>query len=187
MNIENDTFLLCFTAVIWRRIFTCLILYCEHNSAPFNIDNLLKSFKYNLLAQTGFVNEMKPFLIKSFRQGFLMPKDYSSNKYVSKAIRLFGDAYKICKIEDLKLRKKEENKFIHSFIVSDTKQNNNEMIDCLKISFCKNDKNDKKSLIGKHCFFCELMDSWDVDLRLINNSDPYQELITYSLLKSLDI
>jgi hypothetical protein len=186
MDIEKSAFLLCFLATIWRRIFACLILYCEHNRIGPSSNILLKSLKYNLLSPTGIVRKIKPFLIKCFNQGFLMPNEFRKNKYVLRTIEMFSEAYKIEKKENFEYKIIQENKFLYnefSKAFSDEEKNENEeeFKDCLKDLLI-----DPTYRIDKHCYFCELIDAWDIEIGLVKYKDVYDELITSSLLFTLE-
>ena len=163
---EKKAFLLCFTAVIWRRIFCTMILYNNLRKLPSDSENLLKCLKYNLLAPTGFVNEIKPYILKTLKNGFLMPGDYKDNMYVKRAIKLFGDAYQIYKKGG---NNKEEKKFVSSYIsdvfFNSFNEKNQEIIDCINTG-TEN--------------ICDLIDSWDIELGLVP-PDPYIDLIKYFL------
>ena len=188
MEIEKNTFLLCFLRIIWRRIFCCLVLYCEHNRTPPTSNIVLKCLKYNLLSPTGIVRKIKPYLIKAFTQGFLMPKEFRTNKYVKKSVKMFEEAYKISKLKDNEIKNKEEIKFIYSYAsraFSDEEpyifENEQESIDCMKDLLI-----DPRYKIDKHCYFCELIEAWDIEIGLVKYKDFYDELITCSLLHTLE-
>lgn len=179
MNIEKSAFILCFSAIIWKRIFSCLFVYAQHKHIALTTNDLLKCLKYNLLAPTGFVKKLKPYLIKALTNGFLMPGDYKSNRYVKKAIFLFSEAYKVCKYMD----KKEEIVFIHKYaskIFSNdyVLENDREANDLIKDAIEDNDNKLDK--------YCELIDTWDIDLSLVYSDDPYFNLLKISLLSAID-
>ena len=172
MNIEKYTFILCFLSVLWRRIFLSLIVYSKEKNIDIDFENILKCLKYNLFAPTGFVENLRPFIIKAMTKGFLMPKDFRHNIYVKKAIYLFSEAYVICRIEDNEYRKKKEKEFIINYccdVFKNTEENRQEALEITK------------NLEGNS--FSELVDIWDIDFSLIITDDPYINLIKCSLLK----
>jgi len=179
MDIEKKTFMLCFTAVIWRRIFSSLMVYSEHKNIELCSNNILKCLKYNLLAPTGFVQKLKPYIIKALKNGFLMPKDFDDNIYIKKAIYLYRDAYNISKIRDDEYRRKEEIEFIHTYSSKIFSEENREE-NILEMSDLLNDTPDKTTIS-----FCDLVDVWDIDLSLISSYDRYIELIKYFILSPL--
>lgn len=171
MDLEKNSFLLCFTAIIWKRIFSCLIVYRKDKSIPLNSNDILKCLKYNLLASTGLVEQLKPYIIKALINNFLMPKDYEDNIYVKNAIQLFSQAYRISELQN----KKKEIEFIHSYASKaflESAENEQEIKDL--INDCVNDK------------IVELIDLWDVELALVNSDDPYFNLMEYYLLMALN-
>lgn len=184
LNKEKYAFILAFTASIWKRIWHTMILYCEHQCCTISTVSLLKSLKYNLLSPTGIVSELEPFLEKALTDGFLMPKYYKSNSYVERAIRLYGDTYKISSIEDSIKRKEEEIKFIKDYVSSvfteDETKKDKERDDIIK-----NFENFKMEN-GKHvCEFCDLIDIWDIDVSLLQIKYPIHNIIATSLIKCL--
>ena len=174
MDIEKKSFLLAFSAVIWKRIWASVLLYSEYNNVDVSSDIVLKCLKYNLLSPTGIVDDMKPFLTKALKNGFLMPKEYSDNIYAKKAIQLFGEAYKTCKGEN----RIDEIDFIHSYaskvLYEDSKN-------------VEENKREKKDLLCalSEKEFCSLVDVWDIEMGLISEKDPYFEIVKYSLLSAL--
>ena len=177
MDLEKNSFLLCFTAIIWKRIFSCLVVYCEHKSIALNSNDILKCLKYNLLAPTGLVERLKPYIIKALINNFLMPKDYEDNVYVKNAIKLFSQAYRISELHN----KKKEIEFIHSYASKaflESAENEQEIKDL--ITDVVNDKNTDFDKI------VNLIDLWDVELGLVNSDDPYFNLMKYYLLMALN-
>ena len=171
MNIEKYTFILCFLSVLWRRIFLSLIVYSKEKNIDIDLENILKCFKYNLFAPTGFVENLRPYVIKALTKGFLMPNDFSHNIYVKKAIHLFSEAYVICKIEDEEYRKKKEKEFIINYccdVFKKTEENRQEALDITKNL--------------KENSFSDLVDIWDIDFSLIISDDPYLNLIKFGML-----
>ena len=217
MNTEKNAFLLCFSTIIWKRIFSCLVLYSEYKQIELSSDNVLKCFKYNLLAPSGFVEILKPYILKALNTGFLMPKDYQDNIYVKRAIKLFSEAYRISENQDEDYRNKKEKEFIYSYagkifcedepfaseniqeakdIINDiTKLNEvitsskNEVITSSKNEAVTSSKNEavtsSKNEVTTVSRFCDLVDSWDIELSLYLSEDPYFNLVKYTLLSAL--
>jgi hypothetical protein len=179
---EKYSFVLAFSATCWKRIWYCIILYCNHQKTQVTNSIILKCLKYNLLCPTGIFFEIEPYLKKALTEGFLMPKEYGSNFYIKRSVRLFGETYKISKIKDKEEKKKSEMKFIHSFAATvftdKKKEKEKELFDIIKKipNFEKNEK---------HCTFCELIENWDIEIGLCEFENIYQELIIYSLLQIL--
>ena len=165
---EKYAFILAWTAVVWKRIWRCAYLYSEHQNIPVNTDVVLKSLKYNLLSPTGIVEEILPSLKKALTQGFLMPKEYEHNKYVKKAVKLFGETYRISK------NRTGEKEFINNYVSTfDEKEDD----DILNIYADKKDS---------HCSFCHLVDSWNIELGLYDFKEYLQVILLYCLLKILE-
>ena len=111
---ELEIFLLIFCAIIWERSIKCTNLYCKIKSERTRIDVLFKCLKYNMMAPTGLLSTMRPFLAKIYKNGFLLPSEYKHNKYVEKSIKLYREGY-----EHLKYWPEYEvnyNKFIYNYI-----------------------------------------------------------------------
>ena len=161
MNIEKESFLLCFCAVIWRKVWNDVVIYCNTKSIDITSDIILKCFKCNLLAPCRIVEIVKPFLIRALKNGFLMPQEFKQNKDVELAIRLFGEAYKICQIQNEQVKKNAQ----FYFIIDQTLNN--------KI----------QNIIDEN--FAEMIDIWDIEMGLIVSEDPYFNLIQYHLLSFL--
>lgn len=170
MDIERKTFLLCFTTIIWRRIFCTMLVYNDEKKSYEN--NLLKCLKYNLLAPNGIVNILKPYIIKCLKNKFLMPNEYRCNETVKNAINLFGSIYKILK-RDINVER-EITKYIINYASRIEENKGAEMIDCIR------DIHDNESLNN----ISEIIDVWDIDLTLVP-TDPYIDLISYFLFNYL--
>jgi hypothetical protein len=211
---NTNALILCFSAIIWKRIFSCLFVYAKYKNIPLSTTDLLKCLKYNLLAPTGLVQKLRPYLLKALTDGFLMPQDSEKDPYVKKAISLFGEAYKVALKED----KKQETHFIHKYasnIFSDEDysiaQNEVEAVDLIKDIYSNIPKDiysnipkdiysnipkDIYSNIPKDIYsnidedvyikYCELIDAWDVDLSLAYSDDPYFNLLKISLLSAIN-
>lgn len=179
MDIERKTFILCFTTIIWKRIFACLILYCKEKNKQDTSEDLMKCLKYNLLAPSGIYNKLKPYIIKCLTQGFLMPKEYQGNPYVKEAIFLFRDAYNICKLASLTDESADDKRYI-------SKKEKDFIIDyCCKV-FHKNkygiqEEQDIISDIKVPYSFTDLVDVWDIEMSLVKSEDSYFDIFRYSL------
>ena len=195
---EQNAFILSFLAIIWRRVWITSMIYADHNNIAINSNIVLKCLKYNILAETGIGNLIKPFLIKALTSGFLMPKDYENNLYAQRAVKLFGEAYKICKKRDKS--KEEELKFVHNyassvfqqiepFLADNFKESLDLMADVTKMPPLHNKDIDealKRLNIRHHCELCELIDLWNIKLELVHNDDPYTNVIMTGLLRCLE-
>ena len=157
---EQYAFISAWSASIWKRIWRCAIIYSKHQNIPITHDVVLKCFKYNILSPTGIVQEMLPSLKQALKQGFLMPKEYGINKYVKRAVALFGEAY------SEKLNIKE---YAHKM----DETNKEEYKDILGVRCDKKDE---------HCCFCQLIKVWDIDLNLFEFEDNYHALLVYCLI-----
>jgi hypothetical protein len=159
-NIEKETFLLCFSASIWKRIWRTAYLYAELKNISCNSAILIKSMKYNLFCRSGLLYQLLPLLHTAINQGFLMPKEYEKNEYAKRAIKIFGESYRLCKHNEQACiidRDKQINKFLHEFastICSDPLEYRNQEKTDILASF-KNKEN-----------FIETIDSWDIDISL---------------------
>ncbi len=177
---SEGAFLISWSAIVLKRIVRCSYLYCEHQKIDLDAKVLLKSLKYNLFAPTGIVFQLIPYLEKALKNGFLMPKEYSDNDAVKKAVRLFGDAYRISQISDIENQKKEANTFLikvlETFKESDNEKENKEILSI---------PNFKRSENPHSCTLCELIDAWDIDVSLCNFHTHAHSLLLYTLLQIL--
>ena len=162
---EKYAFIISFTAVCWQKIWLTSLIYCQQKKISITNSVILKSLKYELLSTKGVFFEIEPFLRKALLQGFLMPKEYNGNEYVKKAIQLFGESYKISKIIDKEEKRIAEIKFMNNYVYTLFK-NKKEY---------KTDEN-----------FCELIESWDIELGLYEFQSVFQELIVCSLFQILN-
>ena len=156
---EKYAFTLAFIAIFWKRILSTTILFCKHQNINFKSSEILKCLKYNLLSPTGFFYEVEPYLKKAFKNGFLMHGEFKDNIYIKEAIQLFGETYKISKIEGEEERKKYEMKFIYNFGYDafNEDEKNNEYKDIIKnIPNFKENIENIENIENKHCTFCEL-------------------------------
>ena len=176
---SEGAFLISWSAIVLKRIIRCSYLYCDHQKIDLDAKVLLKCLKYNLFAPTGIVYQLVPYLEKALKNGFLMPKEYSDNDCVKKAVRLFGDAYRISQISDVEMQKKEANIFLIKVLESFSSEANNEKEnkDILSIPNYKKTEN--------CCTFCDLIDAWDIDVSLCNSETHYHSLLLYTLLQIL--
>lgn len=178
ISIEKQAFVLSFLAIIWRRVLITVYIYCQHNSVPISSNVVLKCLKYNILSPTGIGNTLKPYLSKALDVGFLMPEDYRGNVYAERAVKLFNETYTILKRND-----RSEMNFVHDYAASAFEKTN---------QFWKEETEDtiippENTNENDHsCKLCSLIDSWDVNLGLINSEDPYQNVLMYGALTAFD-
>lgn len=191
MKREKFSFLLCWLTSVWKRIWRCTYLYCDHNNQDITSSAFLKCLKYNLLAPTGILERTKIFLDKALQQGFLMPTDYeedSNKKFLGKTIYLFTESYKIAEIEDKYQREAAITKFINNStmgMLADYKLIRSENSDILRDCGIEIDNIEKRG--DKHCLFCELVDSWDIDPNLFPPQDEVSEMVRAAILKFFEM
>jgi hypothetical protein len=159
---EKKAFVLAWKIIIWKKIWYCMQLYCDHNNITISTNSFLKSLKYNLLSPEGIANQMLPLLKKALNQGFLMPNEYKDNEYVKKAISLFGETFKLSKSGD------SEYKLMSLHISEDYEK--------YKEIYTKPHSND--------CVFCKTIESWDIEIGLYIPQDEYHLLLIKSILSS---
>jgi len=198
---EQNAFILSFLAIIFRRVWITAKIYSLHQNHPIDANMFLKCLKYNVLAETGIGNLLKPFLVKALTEGFLMPNDYKGNVYAERAVKLFGEAYKICTKHNHS--KDEELNFIHGYASSALIDMQNALLDNRKealdlmadVTTVPNpsydnlsDDLENLSLSEKkhHCELCHLIDLWDLKMELIYSEDPYNNVIITGLLRALE-
>jgi hypothetical protein len=200
MNIK--TFILCFTSIIWRRVWITAIIYCKHNNIKNNRSVILNALKYNVFSDAGIGHVLMPYIREALTKGFLMPKTYEKNLYAMRAVMLYSKAYNIIKTED----KDAEKKFIHDYMTSVFTDEKNtieeESKDTLNISDCNDNINNNKNNhddkddgavidmilsdpIPCDCKLCELVNSWDVNIDLVYSDDPYQNILMQGLMNTL--
>lgn len=121
-SLNIKTFLLAFMAIVWRRVWITTVIYCEHNRLKLSSDVVLKCLKFNIFSEAGIGNTIKPYIIKAFKDGFLMPQFYEKNIYASRAVKLYKKAFEIVKLKNEKL----ETEFIKEYALSifDTDEKN---------------------------------------------------------------
>ena len=178
---SEKAFLISWSAIILKRILRCSYLYCDHQKIDLDAKILLKCLKYNLFSPTGVVYELLPYLEKALKNGFLMPKEYSDNDCVKRAVRLFGEAYRISQISDDEMQKKEANTFLIKVLESFSTEANNEkeIKDILSIPDFQRTENPHR------CTFCDLINVWDIDVSLCNSQTQYHSLLLHTLLQIL--
>ena len=152
---EKKAFILAWKAVIWKKIWSCMQLYCDHNHIPICTNSFLKCLKYNLLSPEGIANQMLPLLKRVLTQGFLMPNEYKDNQPVKEAIRLFSNTYKLSKTNE------SEYKFISDYIVKDYQK--------YKDVYTKPHTED--------CAFCKTIEAWDIEMGLYLPQDEYHSML----------
>jgi len=108
------TFMLCFTAIIWRRVWITTAIYCEHNKINLSNSVVLKALKYNVLSDVGIGNTLRPYIAIALKDGFIMPQCYKKNLYATRAVLMFKDAYEVIKKKD----REEEIKYISRYAMS---------------------------------------------------------------------
>lgn len=197
LNCEKEAFVLAWSASIWKRIWRCILLYCNHQNISVTSTIMMKCLKYNLLCPTGIVFQMLPYLEKAFLQGFLMPREYEKNEYVRRAIRLFGEAYRIVKlsndnIEVDNIQKNEGEKILfmrdYSSTISTDKEQyrKEEEEDILAFpGFTSTNSKNNTNNTKHQCSFCELVDAWDIDLTLYTTQSSIHTILLQTLLLAL--
>lgn len=180
---EQVAFCLSWSAIILKRILTCTYLYCDHQKIDIDSTVFLKCLKYNLFAPTGIVAELVPYLQKAFKQGFLMPKEYNDNECVKKAIRLFGEAYRLTTVRDKEIQKREAGLFLEKILESFSSEvkNKKEITAILNLPDFFTKENPHQ------CSFCQLVDSWDINLALFSSDSKYHAILLYTLISLLQL
>lgn len=193
------TFILVFMAIIWRRVWITTLIYCKHNNINICKNIVLKSLKFNIFSSAGIGHTLKPYITKALEDGFLMPQYFNQNIYATRAVKLYGPAYKIIKSRS----KSEEIKFLKDYTLSildnDIAEEKKDAMKLVGIEFDNaSDNNDTTSdttsdtektfipIDRCKCKICELIDSWDVNVDLIYSKDPYQNIIMKGLMSVLD-
>lgn len=180
----QNTFIISFIAVIWRRIWVTSLTYCDHNDININHHIVIKSLKYNLLSPTGICNTIKPYLIKALNIGFLMPQDYKDNMYAERAVKLFSEAYEISydMVKELEFIHEYasyvfeyDDPFLHNLEESFDAFNDIDGFDTSSTNITHFDGDHK-------CKLCDLMETWDIELNLVYSDDIYQNIIMYGLI-----
>ena len=183
MQEEQTAFVLAWSATILKRILTCTYLYCEHQKIDIDSTVFLKCLKYNLFAPTGIVAELVPYLQKAFKQGFLMPKEYNDNECVKKAIRLFGEAYRLTTVKDKESQKREATLFLEKVLESFSSEvkNKKEIAAILNLpNFWSKDNTHS-------CLYCQLVDNWNLDFSLFTSDSKYHAILLYTLISLLQL
>lgn len=184
------TFILVFMTIIWRRVWITTAIYCKHNNINICKNIVLKALKFNIFSNAGIGHTLKPYITKALKDGFLMPQFYNKNIYATRAVKLYGPAYKVIKSRD----RTEEIKFLKDYTLSIFDNNiDEERKDTLElVGNTDNDNNNTDNTeepfipIDKcKCKMCELVDSWDINVDLIYSDDPYQNIIMKGLMSVL--
>ena len=183
MSDESVAFCLAWSATILKRILTCTYLYCDHQKIDIDSTSFLKCLKYNLFAPTGIVAELVPYLQKAFKQGFLMPKEYNDNDCVKKAIRLFGEAYRLTTIKDKENQKREASLFLEKILDSFSSEVKNKK----EIAAILNLPNFWTKENPHECLYCELIRNWDLDFTLFSSDSKYHAILLYTLISLLQL
>lgn len=110
-SLNIKTFLLVFSAIIWRRVWITAAIYCEHNNMKLDKPTVLKSLKFNVFSEFGIGSVIRPYIVKSLTDGFMMPQFYEQNFYATRAVKLFKPAFEIIKAND----RDKEIKFIQDY------------------------------------------------------------------------
>ena len=212
-NVPNEpslnikTFILSFMAIIWRRVWITVSIYCEHNKIKITSETCLKCLKFNIFSDAGIGNTLKPYIIKALFDGFLMPKFYRKNIYAERAVKLYKKSYEISKLNDAE----KEIEFIKKYALSvfknnKDKNNENDVINETNdmyndISFINSDinnsdinNNNNNTFLNicqniKHecnCKMCKLVNSWDVNISLIYSDDHFKNIIMKGLTTALN-
>ncbi len=195
-SINDKTFILCFIAIIWRRVWITSIIYCNHNKIKNNRVIILKSLKYNIFSNAGIFYTLKPYIKESLTTGFLMPKFFNKNVYATKSVKLYKLAYETVKLED----KIAEIKFIHDYMmilfsqgIKNIEELNVELQDTLDTVYETNPIDNNTYSTKDHrsqtvCKFCTLFDDLDVnvDLLLVFSKDPYQIMLMNGLMNTIN-
>lgn len=157
---EKRAFILAWKIVIWKKIWFCMQLYCDHNHIPISTNSFLKSLKYNMLSPEGIAYQMLPLLKRALNQGYLMPNEYKDNEHVKNAISLFGETYKLSKSGD------SEHKLMSEYIKKDYEK--------YKKIYTKPHEDE--------CNFCKIIEAWDIEIGLYIPQDKYHSLLIKSIL-----
>ena len=208
LSLNIKTFILCFMAIIWRRVWITALIYCNHNKIEINRTVILKSLKYNIFSNAGIGYGLKPYIKEALTVGFLMPKTVEKNIYATRAVNLYKLAYEIVKLGN----KNAEIKFIHDYMMTvfsrdkkSAEKIKEESIDTIDIIDDTNDTGDTNNtgdtndntgddddlifVYGKEkhtCKLCTIVDSWDITINLLYSNDPYQNILMKGLMNTLN-
>lgn len=191
-NCENNdnikTFILVFMAIIWRRVLITSLIYCEHNKVKICKDIILKALKFNIYSPVGITNIIKPYINKALKDGFLMPRDYRKNIYVTRAIKLYKDGYDVIK-SNVRLG---EIDFLSNYALTifSTDEADIKLVDEEKKDILEYVGDDHlNDIIDERictCKLCDLVNSWDINEELVLTDDPFQHTVMKGLTIALD-
>ena len=170
LSLDAKAFILSFMAIVWKRILITTSIYRKHTKNKNTKEIIIKVMKYEIYSDSGIYNNIKPYLGKAIEDGFLMPQFYKQNIYANESVKLFEKSYEIVREND---RAKE-------------------------ISFLKKYSSIQKSIIpfdvfpvklqGDKCIcnFCQLIDSWDINIDLLYSDDYNQNNLMKSLIYAIN-
>jgi hypothetical protein len=190
------TFILVFNGIIWRRVWITTVVYCEHNKVSISKNIVLMSLKFNIYANVGIYNTLKPYIRKALGDGFLMPNFYRENLYATRAVNLYKSGYEIVKkrniYDEIKFLKDCAFKVFDSENIqsNDILEETNDIISSIE----KSEKYDATKDISPintideklfpsykknmcRCKMCYLVNSWDISEGLIFSDDIFQNTI----------
>ena len=193
-SVNLKTFMLCFMAIIWRRVWITTFIYCNHNKINLTKDVVLKCLKYNIYSEAGIGNTLKPIIKIVIRDGFIMPQQHRDNLYATRAIFLYKKAYSVIKSNN----RQKEIDFIQDYSMSlysnqdkDIEEATYETSDSLSLVNNKNEDesgssdssevSDNINMNWCDCKLCQLVNAWDINDDLIYSEDPFQNIILKGL------
>ena len=175
-----QTFILLFSAIIWRRVYVTAFIFSNHNGISLSPQIIQQCLKFTLFSEVGLVNQLRPYMEKAFTDGFMMPQLSRQNRYANIASKLFSKVY-------AQLSEKGNN-FIAEYAqqIEDEELQQEiaiitEINDVIDPNIAKvialSDKNFQEYCT---CRVCELVKSWDIhnDILFLGlNPDKIQTLI----------
>jgi len=171
-SLDAKAFILSFMAIVWKRILITTAIYRKHsrNKNKDIKEIVMKVMKYEIYSESGMYNDIKLYLAKAIEDGFLMPQIYKQNIYSVEAINLFEKSYKIVQEND----RSKEISFLKKY--SDVKKS--------QIPF---DVFPIKMEDGRCiCNFCQLIESWDINIDLLYFGDVNQDNLMKSLVYAIN-
>ena len=193
------TFMLCFMAIIWRRVWITAFIYTNHNKIQLDKNVVLKSLKYNIYSEAGIGHTLKPIIKTVIKDGFIMPNQHKDNLYATRAIQLYKKAYEVIKSNN----REEEIQFITDYSVSlyskeekEIEEVGYETSDSLALVNKKENEEESGSTESSEfienslenvtedwcdCKLCQLVNAWDINDNLIYSDDPFQNVILKGL------
>ena len=183
-SLNTRTFLLSYMAVIWRRVWITGLIYTEHNKLPLNKNILSLSIKYNIFAGTGIVSILKPYIIKSLEDGFMMPRFYEKNYYATRVVKLYKSSYEVAKADNAEL----EIKFIKDYVFKlydEYNENKTKEMEIEKKDIVGNNKSNYINLICD-CQLCNNINSWNIHSDLIYAENVFQNVMLKGLMATLE-